>query len=299
MIDLRYMSCRQQHVSSEQRLLHSISEQGIREPLLGAMEQDVYILLDGFKRWRCAKKLAIHQLPFRIIGEDEAQAIIALMRRANAQNLTIIEQARLIIELHKTHGLSNGDIARRLERSPSWVSVRSHLLAEMRPAVADKILKGDFPAYAYMYTMRQFMRINKVGPDEIEAFVLHTAGRGLSLRDINTLAAGYFRGGEHLRREIAAGNVSWSLEALKKIDSVTATSLSVHEQRAIGDLEVIFRKMKWLIVASDNPTLTSHGFYSQAGLLCGGVLRLLPTFTEKIRGLHDRSRPEDEHHSSI
>lgn len=285
------------HAGNEQKLLRSILEQGIRDPLLGTCREGHAILLDGFKRLRCAKKLAIHQLPFRVIGDDEGQGIIVLMRRANAQNLTILEQARLIDELRKTHGISVSEIAQRLERSIGWVSMRSGLLTEMRAPVVEKILKGDFPAYSYMYTLRHFMRMNKVQPAEIEAFVFATAGRGLSTRDIDVLASGYFRGGEEIRREIAAGNIDWSLTALNRVEG-GSSSCSDDETKVIADLEIISRKMRRLIAPGGDSRLSSSGFFAQAHLLCGGILRFIQPFTERMRGLHDRCRPKKEHCSS-
>jgi hypothetical protein len=45
-----------------------------------------------------------------------------------------------------------------------------------------------------MYTLRQFMRMNGVRKQDIEDFVVALAGKRLSLREIEQLAHGYFRG---------------------------------------------------------------------------------------------------------
>lgn len=293
-IDTRYERCRMRHAPSEERLLRSILAEGIRDPLLGTIQDGRHVVLDGFKRLRCAGKLAIHQVPFRSIGDDEAQGIISLMRRANAQNLSILEQAYLVTDLREVHGLSVREISLRLEKSVGWVSMRSGLIGEMKSQVAERIMRGEFPAYAYMYSLRHFMRMNKVQADEIAEFVSATAGHGFSVRDIEVLANGFFRGGEEIRQEILAGKVDWCLKTLKAVECAAGTC-TAEEQRTLTDLELLSRKMKRLSVTVQTDSQMTGGFLAQAHILCGGILRVINPFTEKVRGLHDRSRSPQEH----
>jgi len=155
-IDLRYQHCRLRHVQSEKRLLCSISEQGIRDPLLGVNQDGIPVLLDGFKRVACAKKLSIHQVRFRSLADDEAMAIISLVRLSNAKSLSFVEQARLIDELRRIHRLSVSEIARRLERSSAWVSVRLGLSSELTPLISQKIMFGEFPMHASLVCCQHF-----------------------------------------------------------------------------------------------------------------------------------------------
>ena len=87
------------------------------------------ILLDGFKRYRCAKKLAIEIVPYFSLGNDEAFGIIELIRLSNSKSLNILEQSKLIDELKTVHRMCPSDIAKLLEKSKSWVSVRMSRLA--------------------------------------------------------------------------------------------------------------------------------------------------------------------------
>ena len=56
--DLRYESYRLRHEGCEKALLCSITEYGIRDPLEGVDTKGRRILLNGFKRLRCARKLS-------------------------------------------------------------------------------------------------------------------------------------------------------------------------------------------------------------------------------------------------
>ena len=85
--DLRYEHHRLKSVESERRLLDSILSHGIRDPLQGVSVQENRILLNGFKRYRCAKQLGIGVVPYQSFGSDEMLGIIELLRIANARSL--------------------------------------------------------------------------------------------------------------------------------------------------------------------------------------------------------------------
>ena len=79
-LDLRYQSYRLRNDAAEVRLLASIIERGIQEPLKGVDVPQGRRLLDGFRRYRCAEKLHIECVPYVSLGEEEATGIIHLMR---------------------------------------------------------------------------------------------------------------------------------------------------------------------------------------------------------------------------
>ena len=288
-IDKRYEGYRIQSVSAEKSLLLSISTHGIREPLQGVDSCGERILLDGFKRLRCAKKLNIGIVPYQSLADEEAVGIIELIRISNAKSLSILEQARLIDELLKVYQMSNAEIAGLLERSKAWVSVRAGIISQMSQPVMDKIFKGQFPVYSFMYTLRQFMRINNVQKSEIDEFVEAVAGKHLSIRDIDLLANAYFKGSEEFRKQIKNGDISWGLNRLKQADR-SSDECTERERQMLKALEITGKYMRRLILKCNDSRLKSRSFYAQANLLSGGILRQLAPFTEAIRQFYDRSR---------
>jgi hypothetical protein len=287
-LDLRYESCRMKSAGAEKALLGSILVQGIRDPLQGVDTDSARILLDGFKRYRCAKKLAISIVPYSSLSHDEALGIIELLRIANAKSLSILEQARLIDELKAVHHMSVAEIARLLEKSKAWVSVRLGLIRQMSAPVMDKILSGQFPVYAYMYTLRPFMRLNNSGAKEVEDFVDAVAGKNFSIRDIEYLAQAYFRGSDQLRQQIQSGNVSWALRRLKQ-SAVEAHNCSQLEQTMLRDLDMAHKYIQRLIYRADQNGFKNNAFFAQANLLAGGLLRQIKPFQAVIQKLYDRS----------
>lgn len=286
--DLRYEGYRMKSAGVEKALCLSILENGIRDPLQGVDMQGKRILLDGFKRFRCAKKLAIGIVPYHSMGSDAVVGIIELIRISNARALSILEQARFVDELKRVHKMSTGQIANLLERSKSWVSVRSGIIHEMSDYVLDQIFKGRFPTYSYMYTLRPFMRINGVQADEIDEFVRSVSGKTLSTRSIELLAQGYFKGPDSLREQIKGGNVTWALSHLQGSQANPA-GCTQSEGAMIRDLELVLKYMQRVTNKCASIEFKTNAFFAQANLLAGGVIRRIDSFSSAITQLYDRS----------
>jgi hypothetical protein len=288
-LDKRYEGHRIRSAGAEKSLLFSILAHGIREPLAGVGSCGERILLDGFKRLRCAKKLHIGIVPYLSLADDETAGIIELIRISNAKSLSILEQARLIDELMKIHQMTNAEIARLLERSKAWVSVRAGIISQMSPSVMNKIFNGQFPVYSFMYTLRQFMRINNVTKSQIDEFVNAVAGKHLSTRDIDLLANAYFKGPEEFREQIKKGNISWGLSRLKQ-SYRSVGDCTERERQMLTALEITGKYMQRLILKCNDTRFKSRSFYAQANLLSGAILKQLNPFTQAIRQFYDRSR---------
>jgi hypothetical protein len=287
-IDLRYESYRLKNPAHEARLLASIAERGIEEPLEGVGTRERKILLNGFKRYRCARKLGLGLVPYISLAEDEATGIVVVIRAANNRALGILEQARFIDDLRSLHRLSVAEIAAELSRSKAWVSMRLGLIGEMSELVREKIFSGAFPVYAYMYTLRQFMRMNGVGRQEVDAFIAATSGKRMSVREIELLAHGYFRGPESFRREILAGNLALPLERLRQVPE-SPDGCSEFERVLLGDLEIVGKYMQRVMGKSNDPRLKTRAFFAAANLLVGGLLSRTGVFTRILRELYDRT----------
>lgn len=286
-LDLRYESHRMKNPAQEGRLLASIAKRGIEEPLEGVDRPDGKILLNGFKRYRCAWKLGIRVAPYASLGEDEASGIINLLRVSNDRSLTILEQARFIDELRQLHQMSVADIAEQLSRSKAWVSMRLGLIGEMSCVVREKIFNGAFPVYPYMYTLRQFMRMNGVKKQDIEDFVVALSGEKLSVREIEQLAHGYFRGPASFREAIREGHIALALKWVQQVPE-DSDGCNEFERVLLKDLEITHKYMQRVMGKSEDRRLKTSAFLAQAHLLTAGILSQSRAFFEVLRKLHDR-----------
>jgi hypothetical protein len=287
-LDLRYEGYRLRDDAREARLLASIAERGIEEPLAGVDTPETHILLNGFKRQRSAKKLSIECVPYVSLGEEEATGILTLMRASTDRGLGILEQARFIADLLTVHGMSLAEVAQTLSRSKGWVSMRRGMLEEMSPSIQAVLFRGAFPVYSYMYTLRPFMRMNAGGKDGIERFVTAVAGKRLSVRDIERLAEAYFRGPASLREAIEGGRLGWSLDQLKRVPEDREGCNTV-ERGLLRELELLRKSIERVTLRCHDPRLTSRAFLAQANLLTAGILNTLGPLCERMKELHDRS----------
>ncbi len=287
-LDLRYEGHRMKNAGLEERLLGSLAQRGIQEPLEGVEAQEKVVLLNGFKRYRCALKLQIRRAPYTSLGPDEVGAIMKLLRVSNQKALSILEQAAFIDELNTARLLSVAEIATELARSKSWVSMRLGLMAGMSAPVREQLFNGAFPVYSYMYTLRQFMRMDGVTGEQVEQFVRAVSGKKLSVREVEQLAHGFFRGPESFRQEILKGNLAVPLQQIREVPQ-SPDGCSQFERVLLGDLELTQKYMQRVMGKSQDPRLQSRAFHAQSNLLTAGILSRTSAFIQTVRKLHDRT----------
>jgi len=287
-LDLRYEGHRLRDDAREARLLASIAERGIEEPLEGVDTPEGRFLLNGFKRCRSAQKLGLHSVPYVSLGEEEAMGILSLMRGSTDKALSLLEQARFLADLLTVHGLSVPEIAEKLSRSKGWISMRRNLLEEMSPAIQQLLFRGAFPVYCYMYTLRPFRRMNSISREEIERFMKAVSGQRRSVRDIELLAQGYFRGPASLRDAIVGGKLGWSLEQMKHVPE-DREGCNEFERVLLKEMQILQKFLQRVMLKCQDERLGSRAFYAQANLLTGGLLSQFEPFCERMREFYDRS----------
>jgi hypothetical protein len=294
-LDLRYEDFRLKAATVEARLLASIVQRGIEEPLEGvdlpaaqAGPPPVHVLLNGFKRYRCARKLQLPTVPYASLGQDEVRGILGLLRTAKSKSLNILEQSRFLDELKHVRHLSVAEIATELSVSKAWVSMRLGLLGEISPTVRHQLFSGAFPVYAYMAVLRPFRRMNSVKAEDLDQFIVAVSGKNLSVRDIEQLAHGCFRGPAAFRQEILQGNVALALEQMQHVPP-DPEGCSAFERILLQDLEILQKYLQRVMGKSQDPRLQSRAFHAQSHLLTAGILSRSTAFLQTLRQLHDRN----------
>jgi hypothetical protein len=288
-VDLRYEACRVKNPRREGELLVDIQQRGIERPLAGAEDGGRWILIDGFKRLRCARRLAMTTVPHVSLAPGAAAGIASVLRGPGQKPLSFLEEARFVQELHCAHGMTLGEIAAAVGRSKSWASGRLAALADMSETTREAIFRGRFPAYAYLYFVRPFMRMNGVSGERIDAFVKAAGGRGLSTREIARLARAYFLGSDDLREQVEAGHIAAAL-AESAHAGAGAAACTGRERACLRDLVSTARAMETLPRRAADPRLASAAFRAQAELLLSRILGCAGEFATSMRRFHDRIR---------
>ena len=104
-LDLRYEGFRLKVPALEERLLASMAQRGIQEPLEGvelggaASRRPSTCCSTASSAIAVRGSCGLATVPYVSLGRDEAAAILGLLRTSNNRTLSILEQAAFITEL--------------------------------------------------------------------------------------------------------------------------------------------------------------------------------------------------------
>ena len=197
-LELRYEGLRKKHPGKERHLLGSLSELGQLIPIVVLSEGERYVVLDGYKRIRALRQLKQDTVRATCWELDEAEALLLerLMRTADSEGP--LEQGWLLCELRDRFELSQSELARRFDRTKSWVSRRLSLVEELPGAVQDRVRSGRIVAHAAMKYLVPLARANAQ-----DCLVLAEAISGhppMSTRDVGQLYTGWLGGSKKTRQ---------------------------------------------------------------------------------------------------
>lgn len=123
-------------------LVSSIKSHGILEPLVVAHTPAGYQIIAGERRWRAAKIAGLKRVPV-IVKDTTPQGMLemALIENVQRTDLNPIERGKAFQRLITEFNLTTGEIAKRVGKSPSFVSNSLRLL-KLPDAITDGLLTG-------------------------------------------------------------------------------------------------------------------------------------------------------------
>ena len=101
-----------------------------------------YVVVDGHKRVRCLKRFHRDSIAGVVWEMSEPDALIFRQTVHGEGSVSALEQGWLLRALHEAHDLRLPDLARRFDRSVSWVSRRLGLARELPEAIQDRVREG-------------------------------------------------------------------------------------------------------------------------------------------------------------
>jgi len=116
-------------------LSHSIQRNGLLQPLtVRKLGEERYELIAGERRLRAAKLAHCRAVPCLVVSVNEQQsAVFALLENIQRQDLSFFEQARGILTLMETWGISQEEAAGRLGMAQSTLANKLRLLRLTEP----------------------------------------------------------------------------------------------------------------------------------------------------------------------
>lgn len=123
-------------------LVESIKEHGVLEPLVVAHTPAGYQIIVGERRWRASRLAGKKTVPC-IVKETTPRGMLelALVENVQREDLNPIERAKAFQRLVAEFNLLKSEIAKRIAKSPSYISNTLKLL-ELPDALKDGLLSG-------------------------------------------------------------------------------------------------------------------------------------------------------------
>jgi ParB/RepB/Spo0J family partition protein len=211
----------------------SLSEIGQQLPVVVIEETPQFILIDGYKRVRAMKRLArdtVRATSWQM-AETEALLLERSLRRGHEDAL---DQAWLLAELQERYQWSLEELARRFERSKSWVSGRLALLQALPASIQEQIRVGTLSAHAAMKYLVPLARVNAAA-----AQTLATALTPLkpTSRQVGALYAGWQAGTERTRELIVQSpQIYLQAQATREPPPPSATQRFLQDLGALGGI---------------------------------------------------------------
>ena len=145
-LDLRLGFLRPVHAGAQKKMAASLVKHGQLTAVVAVEEGGCHILIDGFKRHRCAGQLGMKTLKVTVLKKScaEAKALLYLLNRPDG--FSTIMEALLVWELVEIEGLNQVEAAALLERHKSWVCRRLSMIRSLAPEIIHDIKLELLPA---------------------------------------------------------------------------------------------------------------------------------------------------------
>lgn len=123
-------------------LVQSIKTFGILEPLVVAETPAGYQIIAGERRWQAAKLAGLKEVPVHVRRTTpQGMLEMALVENVQRTGLNPIERAQAFQRLTREFNLALIDLAKRIGKSPAYVSNTVKLL-ELPDAITDGLVSG-------------------------------------------------------------------------------------------------------------------------------------------------------------
>ena len=237
-LDRRYEHLRLRRAAVEERLMGSLSSRGQQVPVVVVAGDSPhrYRVIDGFHRIRALERL----------GEDTVWAVewrlsdldaLLLDRGLRSASETIIEQAWLLFELAERFALDGEELARRFDRSPSWISRRLALVQVLPEQVQEWIREGRISGHT---AMRHLVPLARAKPDFALEVASAVARQKLSCRQVGQLVR-LLRNVSREHRPRILANPELALRARQE-----SRAPAPRERNWLVEVESLAERIRWL-----------------------------------------------------
>jgi ParB family chromosome partitioning protein len=202
-LDRRWEHLRVREPQRQRRLLASLADIGQQTPIVvvAAGPTDPYLVIDGHKRVAALEQLGRDTVEATIWAMSEAEALLLSRSLRFSPQESALEQGWLLAEMEQRFGYGLDELARRFDRSTSWVSRRLALVEMLPEAIQQQVREGKLAAQV---AMKYLVPVARVSAEDCTRMATAFVGHRCDTRQAGQLYTAWRKGTRAVRERIHA-----------------------------------------------------------------------------------------------
>jgi len=160
-----------------------------------------YLVIDGHKRIAALQQLGRDTVQVTIWQMSEAEALLLSRSLRFSPQESALEQGWLLAEMEQRFGYGLDDLARRFDRSTSWVSRRLALVELLPEAIQQQVREGKLAAQV---AMKYLVPVARVNADDCTRMAAAFVAHRCDTRQAGQLYTAWRKGTRAIRERILA-----------------------------------------------------------------------------------------------
>ena len=203
-LDRRWEHLRVHQPRLQRRLLASLAESDQQTPIIVVVSPDHgdrYLVIDGHKRIAALQQLGRDTVEAAVWAMSEAEALLLDRTLRFSPRESALEQGWLLSEMEQRFGYSLEELARRLDRSASWVSRRLALVELLPETIQQQVREG---AIAAQVAMKYLVPVARVSGEQCAQMAAAFVEQRCDTRQAGQLYAAWRDGSRVVRERLLA-----------------------------------------------------------------------------------------------
>ena len=201
-LDRRWERLRARHPARQRRLMASLAECGQQTPIVVVAAEgqtDRYVVINGYKRIAALEQLGRDTVEAVVWPMSEAAAVLLDRSLRISEQETALEMGWLLAELEQRFGYGLEELARRFDRSVSWVRRRLALVEVLPEAIQEQVREGRIPAQV---AMKFLAPVARVSLEDCRRMAAIFAQRRVEVREAGQLYVAWRKGSRAVRQRL-------------------------------------------------------------------------------------------------
>ncbi len=201
-LDRRWEHLRVRHPVRQRRLLASLADSGQQTPIVVVAAEDQvdrYVVIDGYKRIAALEQLGRDTVEAVVWPMSEAAAVLLDRSLRLSEHETALEVGWLLAELEQRFGYGLDELARRFDRSVSWISRRLALVEVLPEAIQQQVREGKILAQV---ALKFLVPVARQSLEDCQRMAAIFAQYHCETREAGQLYAAWRKGSPAVRKRI-------------------------------------------------------------------------------------------------